>query len=470
VIERLIVLEKLPRLFYPSSVAVIGASDNFDKLGYHVMKSLVEGNYQGQIYPINPRGGEIWGIRAYASLGDVPAEVELAVIAVPAEFVPRVLEECGSKGVKGVVLITAGFRELEDPAGAALQEEIRQVAAKWSLPIIGPNTFGFVNLHFPLNASFTSEFSFLEKGGVALVSQSGGFSHLCGFLSVDQKVGFSKIVGLGNRCNIDFPEMVDYLADDPDTQVIALYIEGMDDPHRLMDAAKKVKKPIIAYKAGRSERGDDASRFHTGSLAGNYWVYQQAFRQAGILQVGDSEELLDVAKALDNLPPLRGNRVAVLSSQAGPGMIACDVAEAQGLTLPSFTSSTQDRINELLPPLAIRTNPVDMGPAWYSPEAIVGIVAAVEEDSNIDGIIFLAMYASANLALVRTMRDYLKDRRLPRLQKPLIACFAAPPGIWWEDIRAMDKAGMVVLPTPERAARAMGALWRVRQLRPTEEG
>lgn len=463
-------LEKLPKLFSPSSVAVIGASESFDKLGYHVMKSLVEGNYQGQIYPINPRRQKIWGLTAYASLKDVPAEVELAVIAVPAELVPKVLDECGRKGVQGVVLITAGFRELEDPCGAALQEEIRQVAAQWSLPIIGPNTFGFVNLPFSLNASFTSEFSLLEKGGVALVSQSGGFSHLCGFLSLDQKVGFSKIVGLGNRCNIDFPEMVDYLADDPDTRVIALYIEGMDDPRRLMEAAKKAKKPIVAYKSGRSERGDDASRLHTGSLAGNYRVYQRAFRQAGILEVSDSEELLDVAKALDNLPPLEGNRVAVLSSQAGPGMIACDVAEAQGLTLPPFTPRTQDRINQLLPPLAIRTNPVDMGPAWYSPEAIVGIVAAVEEDDNIDGIIFLAMYASANLALMKTMRDYLTDRKSLGWKKPLIACFAAPPGIWWEDIWAIDKAGMVVFPTPERAAKAMGALWRVRQLRPTKEG
>jgi len=461
-------LEKLPRLFSPSSVAIIGASDNFAKLGYHVMKSLVEGKYQGGVYPINPRRQEIWGMRAYPSLEDVPTEVELAIIAVPAQLVLRVLEECGRKGVSGAVLITAGFRELEDPAGATLQEEIKEVATRWSLPIIGPNTFGFVNLPFSLNASFTSEFSRLEKGGVALVSQSGGFSHLCGFLSVDQGVGFSKIVGLGNRCNVDFPEMVDYLANDPDTRVIALYIEGMDNPHRLMEAAQRAKKPIIAYKAGRGERGDDASRLHTGSLAGDYRLYQRAFRQAGILQVGDTEELLDVAKALDNLPPLKGNRVAVLSSQAGPGMIACDVAEAQGLTLPSFTPNTQDRINELLPPLAIRTNPVDMGPAWYSPEAIVGIVAAVEEDDNIDGILFLAMYASANLGLVRTMRDHLKDRRSLKLEKPLIACFAAPPGIWWDEIRAMDKEGMVVLPTPERAARAMGALWRMRQLKPKE--
>ena len=461
-------LEKLPQLFCPSSVAVIGASDNFDKLGYHVMKSLVEGKYQGEIYPINPRGQEIWSIRAYASIEDVPGEVELAIVAVPAQLVLRVLEECGRKGVKGVVLITAGFRELEDPRGAALQEEIRKVAAQWSLPIIGPNTFGFVNLPFSLNASFTSELSLLEKGGVALVSQSGGFSHLTGFRSFDQKVGFSKIVGLGNRCNVDFPDMVDYLAEDPDTRVIALYIEGMDNPRRLIEAAKKAKKPIIAYKAGRSQRGDDASRFHTGSLAGNYQFYQGAFRQAGILEVSDTEELLDVAKALDHLPPLEGNRVAVLSSQAGPGMIACDVAEAQGLTLPSFTPSTQDRVNELLPPLAIRTNPVDMGPAWYSPEAIIEITAAVEEDDNIDGIMFLATYASANIALVETMKNYFKDKRSSKLAKPLIACFAAPPAIWWEEIWAMDKRGMVVLPTPERAARAMGALWRMRQLKLSE--
>ncbi|RLB07908.1 MAG: hypothetical protein DRG50_01380 [Deltaproteobacteria bacterium] len=454
-------LAKLPRVFCPESVVVVGASTNPDKLGYHVMKSLVKGGYPGRIFPVNPRAAKIWDLPAFASVDEVPGKVDLAIVVVPAQAVLGVVEECHRKGVQGVILITAGFREIEDPAGSTLQEQLRQMASGWSLPIIGPNTFGFVNLKVSLNASFTSEFSLLPQGGIALVSQSGGFCHLSGFRAIEENVGFSKVVGLGNRCNIDFPDILPYLADDPDTRVIALYIEGMDEPRRLVEVAKQMmgRKPIVAYKAGRGQSGNSASKFHTGSLAGRYEIYRGAFRQGGILEVGQTEELLDVAKALDCLPKLRGNRVAVLSSQAGPGMIACDVCESNGLQLVGFSPATQQRINELLPPLAIRTNPVDMGPAWYNPGAIVGIMEAVLDDPNVDGVIFLAMYASANIALAGKMREYFEGRE--PLSKPLVACFSAPPEIWWEDIRAMDrKKGVVVLPTPERAAKTMAALWR----------
>ncbi|MBW2040313.1 MAG: CoA-binding protein [Deltaproteobacteria bacterium] len=458
-------LAKLPRVFRPESVMVIGASNNPDKLGYHVMKSLVKGGYPGRIFPINPNSSVVWDLPAFPDLDKVSGDVDLAIIAVPAQVVPGVLEGCHRKGVQGIVLITAGFSEIEDPAGGSLQERVRKMADAWSLPIIGPNTFGFVDLNTSLNASFTPEFSLLSKGGIALVSQSGGFCHLSGFRALDENVGFSKIIGLGNRCNMDFPDILPYLADDPDTRVIALYIEGMDEPRRLLDAARKVRgrKPIVAYKAGRGESGDSASRFHTGSLAGRYEIYRGAFRQGGILEVGDTEELLDTAKALDTLAPLQGNRVAVLSSQAGPGMIACDVCEAHGLCLVDFSPTIQERINELLPPLAIRTNPVDMGPAWYNPGAIIGIMEAVIEDPGIDGVVFLAMYASANIALAGEMRKYFEERE--PLTKPLTACFSAPSPIWSEDVKVMDrKKGMVFLPTPERAARTMGNLWSLTRL------
>jgi len=457
--------ERFEDLFSPRSVAVIGASNNFGKLGYHVMKSLVKGGYSGEIYPINPKGEEIWGIRSYRSLGEVPHRVDLAIIAVPAALVPPVLEECGQKGVKGVVMITAGFREIEASEGAELQERVREIAERWGLPIIGPNTFGFVNLPFGINATFTPEFSRMEAGGVALVSQSGGFCHLSGFLAMEQGVGFSKVVGLGNRANVDFPEMLEYLAEDPDTRVIALYIEGIDEPRRLMEVAKGLrgKKFVLAYKAGRSEKGDDASRFHTGSLAGNYRIWQGALRQAGILEVDSTEELLDTAKALSSSPLLHGRRIAVLSSQAGPGLIASDRVEGEGLELARFSPQTQRRINEILPPLAIRSNPVDMGPAWYDPGAIVRILEAVLDDEGTDGVLFLNMFASANLRLAQGVREYMEKRE--ELRKPVIACFAFPPGVWDEEVRKMDRRkGFVVLPTPERAAKAMANLWRMKLL------
>ena len=457
--------QKLTQLFSPESVAVIGASNSFNKLGYHVMKSLVS-NYQGKIFPVNSKCEKIWGLDSYSSLEEIPGDVDLAVIAVPAHAVPETLHACGRKGVKGIVLITAGFREIEDPGGRVLEEEIREIAEQYGLPIIGPNTFGFVNLNSGVNASFTSEFSRIEKGGVALVSQSGGMCHLCGFLAIEERVAMSKLMSLGNRCNVDFPEVLSYLVEeDSSTTVITLYIEGLDEPRKLLDVAKSLrgKKPVIAYKAGKSEKGDSASRFHTGSLAGNHAIWKGALRQTGILEVTSTEELLDTAKTLDSCPLPRGTRIAVLSGQAGPGMIASDALEPAGLRLSHFSEATQLRINELLPPIAIRTNPVDMGPAWYNPKNIIEILKTVIYDEQTDGVIFLAMYASANLKLAEGMVEYMKV--VNPFQKPVIACFTAPPGIWDESIKELDrKKGVAILPTPERAVQAMANLWKVNLL------
>ena len=454
------IAEKLKHLFYPASVAVIGASDNFDKLGYHVMKSLV-GSPSVRIYPVNPKAAKIWDIEAYPFLDDISGEVDLAVVVVPAAQVPETLHRCGRKGVKGVVLITAGFKEIEDASGEDLQNEIAGIAGLYEMPIIGPNTFGFVNRTGGVNASFTSEFSLLEKGGVALISQSGGVCHLCGFLAIEQRVGVSALMSLGNRVNVDFPEALRFFVEeDGATRVIALYIEGVAEPRRLLDLARSLsgKKPIIAYKAGRNEKGDSASRFHTGSLAGSHPVWRGALRQSRILEVTSVEEMIDTAKVLDSCALAKGGRIAVLSGQAGPGIIAADALEAEGLSLARFSPATQERINAILPPVAIRTNPVDMGPAWYNPKNMIEILNAVVDDEATDGVLFLAIYASANLGLAAAMEEYM--RKSKPFTKPVVVIFSAPPGIWDEAVRKLDrKKGLAVLPTPERAARAMRNLW-----------
>jgi acyl-CoA synthetase (NDP forming) len=268
------------------------------------MKSLIQGRYPGRIYPINPGKDQILGIKAYPSLSRVAETVDLSIIVLPSEQVPGIIKECQEKGVRGIVLITAGFKEIEDKRGETLQREIAELAYRSGIKIIGPNTFGIVNLHLPLNASFTPEFSWVNKGGISLVSQSGGMSHLMAFLSLQNKIGLSKIIGLGNRCNVDFAETVEYLIRDSQTRVIALYLEGIDHPKKLMEVAERGnrEKPILAYKVGRSSTSDRASQFHTGSLAGKHEIYESAFKQAGILTVGSSEELLDAAKALALCP------------------------------------------------------------------------------------------------------------------------------------------------------------------------
>ncbi len=457
---------KLKEVFSPQSVAVIGASNSFDKLGYHVMKSLVQGNYKGQIFPVNPKGETVWGMRSYTSLKETPDGVDLAVIAVPASHVSEILHQCGQMGVKGVVLITAGFREIEDVKGEVLEKEIGKIAEQYELPIIGPNTFGFINLTFGVNASFTPEFSLMKKGGVALISQSGGICHLCGFMAIKQRMGVSKLMSLGNRLNVGFPEVLRHLVEEDEaTRVVALYIEGLDEPRGLLDAAASLrgKKPIIAYKGGKSEKGDSASRFHTGSLAGDYKIWKGALSQAGILEVTSSEELVDTAKVFDACPPIKGSNIAVLSGQAGPGLIAADAVEQAGLKLARFAPGTQDRINRILPPIAIRTNPVDMGPTWYNSKNIIEILEAVLEDEGTHGIIFLAVFASANVNLAKEMEQYMKGAG--PFEKPVVACFNAPPGIWDNEIIGMDAGkGFAIVPTPERAAKAMGNLWRANLL------
>ena len=451
-------------IFNPKAVAVIGASDNPGKLGSHVMRSLTEGGYPGRIYPVNPGRNEIMGIKTYPTLLQIPESVDLSVIVLPAEQVPKTVMECGEKGVKGIVLITAGFREIEDQRGEALQGEVAKRANQFGIKVIGPNTFGVVNLHLPMNASFTPEFSWVGKGGISLVSQSGGMSHLMAFVSMRNNIGFSKIIGLGNRCNVDFGEMVEYLIEDPETKVIAMYMEGMDHPRHLMEVAERAKgdKAIISYKVGRSSTGDKASQFHTGSLAGKHEIYEGAFRQAGILTVQSSEELLDTAKALavSSLP--EGSKVAVLSGQAGPGMSACDVCEMEGLSIPPFSNETQKRVESLLPPLAIRTNPVDMGPAWYDSAAIKGIVQAVLEDRNIDALILCIMFASANRASVGILSDLLLQKKW---NKTVICCISSPIGIWDEEIKQLEESGIPNYPTPERAAKALATLVRFKKMR-----
>lgn len=458
------ILHNLKKLFNPETVAVIGASENPNKLGFHVMKSLTGGGFNGRIVPVNPGSKEIMGIPAFPSIIEFQNPIDLAIIVLPANLVPKIFEECHLKDVKGIVLITAGFKEIDDPTGGERQSKLAEIAHRAGIPVIGPNTFGMINLHNNLNASFTPEFSWLEKGGMTLVSQSGGISHLLAFMAIRQNMRISKIVGLGNRLNVGFAEMIPYLMDDPETKVIALYLEGVDEPRRLVEIAEanRGKKPIVAYKTGSASKGDQESLSHTGSMAGNQEVYEGALRQAGIFCVNSTQMLLDLSQALSVCSLPEGRRIAILTGQAGPGMAACDVCEAEGLEIVSFKSETQKIINELLPPLALRTNPVDMGPAWYNSNAVQGIVRAVMEDENVDGIILLMMFASANREVVPNLSELFIEWNQ---KKPVITCLISPPGIWDEHVVNLEKAGAIInLSSPERAAKAMAYLWQYKRM------
>lgn len=453
----------LDAIFKPQAIAVFGASDDATKLGYHVMKSLVEGGFPGRIFPVNPGRKQVWGLAAYPAVAEIPGRIDLAIIVVPAQRVPGVLTDCQAKHVPGAIIISAGFKEIEDVGGARLQSEIARLATSAGIAIIGPNTFGLVNVRAKLNASFTPEFSRLEPGGISLVSQSGGISHLIGFLSMQDHTGFSKVVGLGNRCNVEFADLVEYLAEDPQTRAIALYVEGLDTPRALIAAGERLrgKKPLVVYKAGRSQASDEASQFHTGSLAGSYEIYRGAFRQAGMLAVDSAQELLDTAHALATCPLPKGKGVAVLSGQAGLGLVASDACAHEGLLLSPFSSHTQKRINALLPPLSIRSNPVDLGPAWASPDAARGIIEAALEDRKVHSVILCMVYASVNENVARQAMAVIRPWSR---KKPILTCFCAPPALWEEEIAALQESGAANFPTPDRAARVLGNMVRYTQL------
>ena len=451
-------LERLDPMFNPESVAVVGASDNPFKLGYYVMQSLMEFGYTGRILPIKPDAENILGYQAYASVTDVPGPVDLVVIVVPAQHVPGVVEECAQKRVKGIVIITSGFREIDDRSGEELQARIADTADRAGIPIIGPNTFGIVNCHRDLNATFSPTFVNI-KGDIAIVGQSGGMTGITMGNFRGSHVGFSKVAGLGNRCNTDFADILAYLIEDPETAVVCAYMEGVDDPRRLIETARnrENKKPILVYKSGRSSKSNQAARSHTGTIAGRHEIYRAAFKQAGIISVDSSQELADTARVLRRTTLPRGNRVAILVAQAGLGIVAADICEQRGLTLPTLSGTSRDVVEELLPPMSMRSNPVDLALGWYSPDLSARIIQTLADDDDIDALMIMILVGGANVAMLEVIAAPMLEAGQ---KKPIVACFLGDGEDFEKQIARLEQNGIPNYPNPERAALALSNLIR----------
>ncbi len=452
----------LDRVFHPKSVAIIGASDNIFKMGCRCVVSLADIGFEGDIYPINDTVDSIYGIKTYPSLSEVAGDVDLVIIVVRAEYVPDALRASAKKNAAGAVIITAGFKEIEDEAGASLQAEITRIANEAGIKIIGPNTFGMVNMGAKLNASFTPTFSHLKPGGISMLGQSGGVCHLVAFQAIDENVGMNKVVGLGNRCNLTFPELLDYLDNDDETRTIIVYLEGIEQPRELMNAARKLAphKPIVGFKVGQSAAASRAVQSHTGSLSGRHGIYYAAFEQAGIVPAHDTVELLDIAKALNTTEPAAGNRVAVMSFQAGPGIMLTDLCVSHGLEMPELSSRTVAGLEKLWPNLTIRTNPVDL--AFLSDMNALGDAARlVLNDENVDAlIVFYLDVASVFTASLTEQLIPLKTE----IAKPIIVCANFPVRLASEDteegLQKFHSGGIPVYPLPARAVKALRGLVR----------
>ena len=438
--------------FNPESVAVIGASTSPEKLGHAVLRNMVDCGYQGKLYPINPKADEILGITAYPSVTDVPGPVEMAVIVIPHQFVPDALRECGEKGVKGVVIITAGFREA-GVEGVEREREVTRIAKQYGMRIIGPNVLGILDTFTPMNASFAAGSP--PQGPIAMTSQSGALGTAILDWAQGGSLGLSKFVSLGNKADINEIDLMNEWAEDPNTNVILMYIEELSAGQEFLETAKKVSKvkPIVAIKSGVTQSGARAVSSHTGSLAGSEQAYYAAFNQAGVIRANSMEELFDVALAFGYQPHLKGKRIAIITNAGGPGILATDALERLGLSLSRFEIETIHELEKALPDAASAANPVDvLGDALADRYEFA--LETVSKDPNVDGII-VVLTPQAMTDIEGTARSVCDLSA--RMDKPIIACFMGEQRVK-SGIDILVKNNVPNYPFPNRAASAFKAM------------
>lgn len=378
----------MEKFFRPSSVAVIGASQKNGKIGHDVLLNLIEYGYKGKIYPINPNDKEIMGLKAYPSVLEIKGDIDLAVFAIPAPTVPEVLKECGRKGVKAAIVITAGFKET-GPEGKKLETQLAETGKEFGIRILGPNCLGLICKESLLNASFAGVSPL--PGDIAFFSQSGALCTAILDWAVKEKIGFSKFISLGNKADISETTLLKALGDDPDTKVILGYIEDVKDGQEFMRLAKEVtaKKPVIIYKAGGTKAGARAASSHTGSLAGSEAAFNAAFAQTGIIRAATIEDLFDYAVAFSYQKLPKGDKLAIITNAGGPGIIAIDAVErSQFAKVAQLSKETVDYLRSSLPRNAALNNPVDViGDADEARYKIA--INAVLKDPNVDGAIVI---------------------------------------------------------------------------------
>lgn len=377
----------LEHFFQPQSVAVIGASREPGKVGHIVVRNLKRYGFAGSIYPINPNADEILGIRAYASVMDIPESIDLAVIVVPARFVPNIITECGQKLIDSAIIISAGFKE-SGLEGSRLEREVAENARKQGIQVLGPNCLGLINTQTNLNASFAADMP--QRGNIGFFSQSGALCTAVMDWAREAEVGFSKFISLGNKMDISESDVLKALADDVNTAVILGYIEGVNSGSDFLEAARYAaqQKPVLMFKSGTTSAGARAASSHTGSLAGSENAFQAAFRQCGVIRTRTFEELFDAAIAFSYQPLPKGSRLAIITNAGGPGIIAADACEESTLSMVTFTSETVEKLRAKLPPVASLYNPVDViGDAQA--DRYQAALGTVVEDANVDAILVI---------------------------------------------------------------------------------
>ncbi len=472
-------------LMTPASVAVVGANNNPMKMGTMQALSIIKDGYRGRFYPVHPREKTVLGHRAYPSAADLPEAPDLVMLVVPPDQVNLLVDQFGSLGTRYAVIITAGFRETGE-TGRRLEEELKQTAARHGLRFLGPNCMGIINTQLALNLTVLPVSG--EPGLLGMASQSG--TYVTQTLSYLRKRGirFSKAVSVGNEADINIVDALEYLGEDEDSRAVALYIEGIRDGARFIEVARKITrhKPVIAQYVGGSAAGARAGASHTGSMAGPDYLYDGVFKQAGIIRVHSVEDLYSHGWALASLPPLRGKRIAVVTNSGGPGTAIANTCDQEGLEVPGFSDALQEKIRPLIPGHAASGNPVDLTfhlDAQVISTVIPGIIA---ESGEVDGII---IHGAMSHGFMRDVYPHIKEMTgdisleslLKRFEPDLTQTASLP---WQYNLplvissffdsednytTAYRERGVPVFDSPEKAARAMAALLRYKEIREREK-
>ena len=416
----------LEKVLNAESVAVVGASKNETKRGYQTIRTLLEEKYEGDIYPVNPKEASILGFKCHKSVSEIEGFVDLALIATPARTLPAVLADCGKKGVQGAVILAGGFGETGQE-GRTLENEVVATARKHGIRLIGPNTSGMMNLKIGLNLVGMRD---VPKGNIALLSQSGNMAlTLITEARLKSKKGFSYYVGVGNEADIKFHEYLEFFRQDPQTDVILMYVEGMRQGREFLEQAYKttIEKPVVLLKSGRSATGKRSAGSHTGALAGISEVATGAFKRAGIITVEKSDQLFPAAEALSNLPPIKNNKVAILADGGGHATIAADLLTDLGVEIPVLSEKTQAKLRELLPAAASVPNPVDVaGGTDSDPSIFADCARIILKDPNVGGLLIVGLFGgygirfAESLSLMEEDGAHRMGKMVKKYQKPIV--------------------------------------------------
>jgi acyl-CoA synthetase (NDP forming) len=472
------ITEQLDLIFKPESIAIIGASDSPRKWGGRMLNRPLSTGYRGAIYPVNPRIREISGLRSYRSILDIPKPVDLVIMTIPARMTPEAMKECVKKGVKGAILITAGFSEVGEK-GKAIEDEVVRIAKEGGIRLVGPNCMGILSSSGRLNLSFEL---MPRTGPISFISQSGTFGVFLSEIANFKGYGLSKFVSIGNQADLTAADYLEYLAEDEQTKVIVFYMEGFKDGSRFFELAREVvkKKPILIFKAGRTEAGTRAAMSHTASLAGSDAIFDALCQQAGLIRTDEAMQAFDMAEALTTLPLPPGRRIAILGS-GGMGVVTADACASLGLEVPHLKRETIQCLKKIMPPHApLPTNPIDFAGSARTAIDEASVVETLLSQDYIDGVIsnvpinpLVWSYITNPGRIPKSLLDATKLTiegaehfvSLPwKYKKPVITIrFRKSENDIVADI--LKGAGIPIYDTPEESARSMFALARYAEVR-----